>query len=312
MQFAMIGLGRMGGNMVERLLQHGHQAVVFDRSAEAVQKYAGMGAAAATELADVVRQLAAPRVAWVMVPAGAPTDSTISELAAAMSEGDVIVDGGNSNFKDTLRRSEELKARGIELVDAGTSGGIWGLKNGYALMVGGSDAAYAKVEPILRDLAPERGLAHVGPTGAGHYVKMVHNGIEYGMMQAYGEGYEVLHASRHFPDLDLHQIAGVWNHGSVVRSWLCELAALAFEQEGNDLAALEPYVEDSGEGRWTVEDAIDKRVPTPVITESLYARFASRQEESYAAKVNAALRNQFGGHAVKAVATAKATPQDPR
>ncbi len=299
MQFAMIGLGRMGGNMVERLIQHGHQAVVFDRSAEAVQKYAGMGAAAATGLADLVRQLAAPRVAWVMVPAGAATDSTIDELAAAMSAGDVIVDGGNSNFKDTLRRAAELKAKGIELVDAGTSGGIWGLKNGYALMVGGSDEAYAKVEPILRDLAPERGLAHVGPTGAGHYVKMVHNGIEYGMMQAYGEGYEVLHASKHFPGLDLHQIAGVWNHGSVVRSWLNELVEDAFAKDAT-LDALEGYIEDSGEGRWTVQEAIDLDVPAPVITLSLLMRLRSRQENSFGARVIAALRNEFGGHAVKA------------
>jgi 6-phosphogluconate dehydrogenase len=298
MQFAMIGLGRMGGNMVERLLRHGHQAVVFDRSAEAVQRSVALGAQGATSLADVVSKLASPRVVWVMVPAGAPTDSTITDLAALLSAGDVIVDGGNSNFNDTLRRGAALQAKGIEFVDAGTSGGIWGLENGYALMVGGSDAGYARCEPILKDLAPEGGLAHVGPTGSGHYVKMVHNGIEYGLMQAYGEGYEVLHASKHFPNLDLHQIAGVWNHGSVVRSWLNELVEDAFSKDAK-LDALRGYIEDSGEGRWTVQEAIDLDVPAPVITMSLLMRLRSRQDNSFGARVIAALRNEFGGHAVK-------------
>nr|MBA3443321.1 decarboxylating 6-phosphogluconate dehydrogenase [Gemmatimonadales bacterium] len=246
---------------------------------------------------DLVKRLETPRIIWLMVPAGAPVDQTIEQLLPSLSKGDIVIDGGNSNFRDTMRRGAALKAKGIELVDAGTSGGIWGLKVGYCLMVGGSKAAVERTEPIFRSLAPENGFAHVGPTGAGHYVKMIHNGIEYGMLQAYAEGYEILHHSKDF-DLDLHQIAAVWNHGSVVRSWLNELAELAFADSA-DLSDIRGYVDDSGEGRWTVQEAIDQSVPAPVITLSLLMRFASRQDESFSAKVIAALRNQFGGHAVK-------------
>ena len=298
MQLAMIGLGRMGGNMSERLLRGGHQVVVWDRAPEAVSKYAAMGASGAADLGDVVRKLAGPRIVWIMVPAGKPVDDTIDTLLGTLTAGDIIIDGGNSNFHDTMRRAERCRAKGIELVDAGTSGGIWGLENGYCLMVGGTKEAVGRCEPIFRTLAPADGYAHVGPSGSGHYVKMVHNGIEYGMLQAYGEGYEILHASKDFPALDLHQIAGVWNHGSVVRSWLNELAEQAFAREA-DLASLKGYVEDSGEGRWTVQEAIDLNVPAPVITLSLLARFRSRQADSFGAKVIAALRNEFGGHAVK-------------
>ena len=297
MQLAMIGLGRMGGNMTERLLLGGHQVVVYDRSAEAVDRTVKLGATAAGDLAQLVGKLSAPRVVWIMVPAGQPVDDTIAQLTPHMQRGDVIIDGGNSNFHDTIRRGKALAEHGIEFMDAGTSGGIWGLKNGYCEMVGGSDAAWKLCEPIFKTLAPENGYAHVGPTGAGHYVKMVHNGIEYGMLQAYAEGYEVLHASTEFK-LDLHQIAALWNHGSVVRSWLNELAESAFEKDG-DLTDLRGYVEDSGEGRWTVQEAIDLNVPAPVITLSLLMRLRSRQADSFGAKVIAALRNEFGGHAVK-------------
>jgi len=297
MQLAMIGLGRMGGNMVQRLLQGGHQVVVFDRSAEAVKAHVGMGATAARDLADVCGRLTAPRVVWVMVPAGAPVESTIDALAPALSKGDIIIDGGNSNFKDSMRRAAGLKERGLEFIDAGTSGGIWGLTIGYCLMIGASREAFSRCEPIFRTLAPPDGYAHVGPPGSGHYVKMIHNGIEYGMLQAYAEGYEILHASKDFK-LDLKQISSVWNRGSVVRSWLNELAERAFAKDV-ELSALKGYVEDSGEGRWTVQEAIDLDVPAPVITLSLLARFRSRQPDSFGAKVIAALRNEFGGHAVK-------------
>src|SRR5262249_29192079 len=238
------------------------------------------------------------RVVWIMVPAGAPVDETIAALVPKLERGDIIIDGGNSNFHDTMRRAKDLSAKGIEFVDCGTSGGIWGLENGYCLMVGGSDRAVKQCEPIFRALAPEDGYAHVGPSGAGHYVKMVHNGIEYGMLQAYGEGYEILHASKDFPNLDLHQIAEVWQHGSVVRSWLNELAASAFARSAT-LADIKGWVADSGEGRGTVQEAIDLDVPAPTITISLQTRFRSRQADSFSAKVIAALRNEFGGHAVK-------------
>lgn len=297
MQIAMIGLGRMGGNMTERLIRGGHSVVVWDRDADAVARSAGAGARGAADIASLAAQLAPPRVVWMMVPAGAPVDETIAALLPHLARGDVVIDGGNSNFRDTLRRGRELAAHGIELVDAGTSGGIWGLENGYCEMVGGSPSAVALCEPIFRTLAPEGGYAHVGPTGAGHYVKMVHNGIEYGMLQAYAEGYEILHSSRDF-DLDLHQIAAVWNHGSVVRSWLNELAEAAFARD-SDLGGLRGFVADSGEGRWTVQEAIDLDVPAPVISLSLLMRLRSRQEDSFGAKVIAALRNEFGGHAVK-------------
>ncbi len=297
MRLAMIGLGRMGGNMSERLMKGGHEVVVFDRKAETVQRYVSLGATAATTPSDIPAKLKSPRVVWIMVPAGKPVDETIASLLPGMSKGDVIIDGGNSNFHDTMRRAADLQAKGIRLVDSGTSGGIWGLANGYCLMIGASAEAFKLCEPIFKTLAPSGGYAHMGPPGAGHYVKMVHNGIEYGMLQAYAEGYEILHASRDFK-LDLHKIAAVWNHGSVVRSWLNELAEKAFEKDG-ELSSLRGYVEDSGEGRWTVQEAIDLDVPAPVITLSLLTRLRSRQTDSFSAKVIAALRNEFGGHAVK-------------
>jgi len=298
MQIAMIGLGRMGGNMSERLLRKGHSVVAYDRTPDVVAKYQKLGATGCSDLRAVVDALTAPRVIWIMVPAGDPVDQTIATLTPKLSKGDIIIDGGNSNFHDSIRRGHELASSGIEFIDAGTSGGIWGLENGYCLMVGGSDAAVSHCEPIFRALAPDDGYAHVGPTGAGHYVKMVHNGIEYGLLQAYAEGYEILHASKTFPSLDLDQIANVWQHGSVVRSWLNELAAAAFERDAS-LSAIKGWVADSGEGRWTVQEAIDLDVPAPVITLSLQARFRSRQADSFGAKVIAALRNEFGGHAVK-------------
>jgi 6-phosphogluconate dehydrogenase len=298
MQLAMIGLGKMGGNMTERLLRNGHKVVAFDRAPEVVDKYAKLGASPAKDLATAISQLSAPRIAWIMVPAGKPVDDTIAELVKGMSKGDIIIDGGNSNFHETMRRAKDLEAKGIAFIDSGTSGGIWGLENGYCLMVGGPDAAVKTCEPIFKALAPADGYAHVGPSGAGHYVKMIHNGIEYGMLQAYAEGYEILHASKDFPKLDLHQIADVWQHGSVVRSWLNELAVRAFAKDPT-LAGLKGFVSDSGEGRWTVQEAIDLDVPAPVITLSLLMRFRSRQEDTYSGKVIAALRNEFGGHAVK-------------
>ena len=293
----MIGLGKMGGAMTERLIRGGHSVVTYDRSPDAVQHTVTLSATASSGISDLVSKLTAPRVAWVMVPAGKPTDDTIDELARYMERGDVIIDGGNSNFHDTMRRNAELVKKGIEFVDAGTSGGVWGLKEGYCEMVGASDATFKLCEPLFATLAPPNGYAHVGPTGAGHYVKMVHNGIEYGMLQAYAEGYEILHASSEFK-LDLAQISALWNQGSVVRSWLNELAAQAFARDGN-LTDLKGYVEDSGEGRWTVQEAIDLNVPAPVITLSLLMRLRSRQPDSFGAKVIAALRNEFGGHAVK-------------
>ena len=297
MQLAMIGLGRMGGNMARRLLRGSHGVVVYDRDHAAVSELAGLGAIGAPDLATVCAKLSAPRVIWLMVPAGAPVDDTIERLEPHLASGDIVIDGGNSNFRDTMRRATRLRERRIELVDVGTSGGIWGLENGYCLMIGGSPAAVSPCEPIFETLAPESGYAHVGPSGAGHYVKMVHNGIEYGMLQAYAEGYEILHASQNFA-LDLHQVAALWNRGSVVRSWLNELAERAFAGDAQ-LADIKGYVEDSGEGRWTVQEALDLNVPAPVITLSLLARFRSRQEESFGAKVIAALRHQFGGHAVR-------------
>jgi len=298
MQLAMIGLGKMGGNMVERLIRHGHSVVAFDRDPATVSKYQGVGAAPAKDLAHVVQQLAQPRVIWIMVPAGKPVDSTIDTLLPLLAKGDILIDGGNSMYKETVARAERLASEGIHFVDSGTSGGIWGLENGYCLMVGGAREAVAHCEPIFTALAQEGGYAHVGPSGAGHYVKMVHNGIEYGLLQAYAEGYEILSASKRYPELDLRQIAELWQHGSVVRSWLNELAVSAFAKDAN-LSALKGYVADSGEGRWTVAEAIEEDVPAPVITLSLLMRLRSRQEDSFGAKVIAALRNEFGGHAVK-------------
>jgi 6-phosphogluconate dehydrogenase len=287
MQLGMIGLGRMGGNMTIRLERAGHD----------MKTYARHSASTAESLAELRDQLDAPRAFWMMIPAGKATEDTFQELLGLADPGDTIVDGGNANFRDSQRRHAEAKQHGIHFADAGVSGGIWGLEVGYCLMVGGDAEPVARLEPIFRSLAPEDGYAHVGGPGAGHFVKMIHNGIEYGMMQAFGEGFEVLQASEY--DLDLEQIAGIWRYGSVVRSWLLELLHAAFEQEGSGLERIKGYVEDSGEGRWTILEAINEDVPVPVITAALYARFASRQEESFAAKVNAALRNQFGGHAVK-------------
>ncbi len=297
MRLAMIGLGRMGGNMVQRLLRGGHEVVVYDRSADAVRAHVAMGAAGAKDLADACRQLAAPRVVWVMVPAGAPVESTIDDLLPHLRKGDVVIDGGNSNYHDSVRRAKRLEAAGVAFVDAGTSGGIWGLEVGYCLMIGATPDVFRLCEPIFKTLAPEEGYAHVGPPGAGHFVKMVHNGIEYGLLQAYAEGYEVLQAKPEFR-LDLHQIAKVWNRGSVVRSWLNELAERAFAKDPA-LKGLRGYIDDSGEGRWTVEEAIALGVPAPVMTLALQTRFRSRQEDSFGARVVAALRNEFGGHAVK-------------
>jgi len=293
----MVGLGRMGANMTTRLLRGGHEVVAFDRDPAAVQRSAGEGATGASSLADAVAKLQPPRVVWIMVPAGAPTESTISELLGLLAGGDVIVDGGNSRWTDSKLRYARCKEHGIAFVDAGTSGGVWGLANGYCLMVGGDDDAVAKVEPAFRTLAPADGYAHVGPIGAGHFSKMVHNGIEYGMLAAYGEGFEILERSEY--RYDLHQLAALWLHGSVVRSWLLELAERALADDPT-LAHVRGWVADSGEGRWTVQAAIDEDVPAPVITMSLLSRFVSRQEESFSAKVIAALRNQFGGHAIKA------------
>jgi 6-phosphogluconate dehydrogenase len=298
MDIGMIGLGRMGANMTQRLLDGGHRVVVSDLNAEAVAASAKAGAVAASSLADLVAKLPQRRAVWMMVPSGAPTQSTVDQLSPLLAKGDVIIDGGNSNYHDSMRRADELRTRGIEYVDAGTSGGVWGLKEGFCLMVGASNDAFACIEPALKTLAPPDGYAHVGPNGAGHFTKMVHNGIEYGMMAAYGEGFELLAGSKF--DLDLRQIAGLWRRGSVVRSWLLDLAELAFERDAR-LESIEGYVQDSGEGRWTVQEALDQDVPLPIITLSLMRRFSSRQQSSFSAKVQAALRNEFGGHAVKSV-----------
>jgi 6-phosphogluconate dehydrogenase len=287
MQLGMIGLGRMGGNMTTRLTQRGHDVKTYDPGVEST----------ASTLAELRDQLDAPRAFWLMIPAGKITEDAFQELLTLGDAEDTIVDGGNSNFRETQRRYADAKAKSIHFVDCGTSGGIWGLANGYCLMVGGDDEPVQRIEPIFKDLAPDDGYAHVGPSGAGHFVKMVHNGIEYGLMQAYAEGFEVMKKSEF--DLDLSDIAGIWRYGSVVRSWLLELLYDALEKGGNDLLHIKGYVEDSGEGRWTIAEAIAEDVPVPVITAALYSRFASRQDESYAAKITAALRNEFGGHAVQ-------------
>ena len=287
MQLGIVGLGRMGANMMERLRRGGHEVIGYDRNPDV----SDVGS-----LSELVEKLHAPRSVWVMVPAGDPTEGTIQELTGLLQQGDLVIDGGNSNFRDGIRRGAELEKQGLLFVDAGTSGGIWGLKIGYCLMVGGSAEAFGRIEPALETLAPEDGYAHVGPVGAGHFTKMVHNGIEYAMLQSYAEGFEILNASQF--DLDLHKISALWNHGSVVRSWLLELAESAFDKDP-DLSAVKGYVDDSGEGRWTVFEAINESVPAPTIAASLFARFASRQEDSFAMKVIAALRNEFGGHAVR-------------
>jgi len=283
----MIGLGRMGGNMTKRLAERGHDMKTYDPGVDST----------ASTLKELRDQLDAPRAFWLMIPAGEITENAFRTLLELADPGDAIVDGGNSNFRDSQRRYHEASERGIHFVDAGVSGGIWGYANGYCLMVGGDDDPVRRLEPVFTALAPEDGYAHVGPSGAGHFSKMVHNGIEYGLMQAYAEGFEVLERSEF--EFDLQELAGIWRYGSVVRSWLLELLHDALSKHGNDLADLRGYVEDSGEGRWTIHEAIAEDVPVPVITAALYARFASRQEESFAAKITAALRNEFGGHAVK-------------
>ena len=297
MQIGFIGLGRMGANMARRLLRDGHQVVAYNRTAEKTREIAGEGATPAFSLEELVTKLDKPRAVWVMVPSGDATQAQIDELTELLEPGDTIIDGGNTNFHDDVRRHAKLAAQGLRYIDAGTSGGIWGLANGFCLMVGGEATAVQPLEPIFRSLAPQDGYLHVGGPGAGHYVKMVHNGIEYGLMQAYAEGFEIMHASDY--TLDLGAISKLWNHGSVVRSWLLELAERAFEANGQELDHLKGWVADSGEGRWTVQEAIDHDVPAPVITLSLLTRFRSRQDDSYGAKVLAALRNEFGGHAVK-------------
>jgi 6-phosphogluconate dehydrogenase len=288
MKLGMVGLGRMGGNMTERLRRDGHEVETYARTAPE---------RTADSLIELATRLEQPRVVWLMIPAGDPTEHAFKTLLPLLEDGDTIVDGGNSNFRDSQRRAAEAKSKGVVFLDAGVSGGIWGLDNGYCIMVGGEEQGFQMVEPAIKTLAPDDGYAHVGPSGAGHFVKMVHNGIEYGLMQAYAEGFEVMNASEF--ELDLHEIAGIWRYGSVVRGWLLELLYAAFEEEGNDLEKIAGYVEDSGEGRWTVFEAINESVPAPVISASLFARFASRQDESFGAKINAALRKQFGGHAVK-------------
>ena len=298
MELAIVGLGRMGGNMARRLHNAGHRVIAFNRSPDKTHEIVGEGLEGGFTPQEVVGMLTPPRIVWLMVPAGDATEQTMNEFAALLSATDTIVDGGNSNFKDSKRRYELMKSKGINFVDAGISGGIWGLVNGYGTMVGGDREAVTPLEPIFKALAPpDGGYVYCGPSGAGHYTKMVHNGIEYGLMQSYAEGFEIMHASEY--PLDLEAIAKAWMHGTVIRSWLLELAGLAFEQNGTDLADIKGWVADSGEGRWTVQDAIDHDVPAPIITLSLLARLSSRQDESYSAKVLAALRNQFGGHIVK-------------
>ena len=299
MELGMIGLGRMGGNMTQRLLGGGHHIVAYDPDEQARLSVVNAGAIEASSIHELVSLLSPPRAVWVMVPAGDVTDETISTLSAELSVGDTIIDGGNSNYRDTIRRSSDVGDRGITMLDVGTSGGVWGLTEGYSLMIGGDAEAYSRLEPIFQTLAPGAsiGYGHVGPSGAGHFVKMVHNGIEYGMMQAFAEGFELMEA-KHDLELDLAQIAHIWRYGSVVRSWLLDLTAAALDEDGS-LEGIQAYVEDSGEGRWTVEESIDLAVPIPVIVASLQARFRSRQDSPFGAKLLAAMRNQFGGHSVR-------------
>jgi 6-phosphogluconate dehydrogenase len=296
-ELAIVGLGRMGANMARRLDRAGHRVIAYNRSREKTEEIMTEGLAGGFTPAEVVGMLNTPRIVWLMVPAGDATEQTMAEFAALLAAGDTIVDGGNANFEDSKRRHALLAERGIRFVDAGISGGVWGLDNGFGTMVGGDVEAVRPLEPIFTALAPEGGYVHCGPPGAGHYTKMVHNGIEYGLMQAYAEGFEIMHASEY--PLELAEIAKAWMHGTVIRSWLLELLGNAFEQHGEELGDIRGWVEDSGEGRWTVKQAIDLDVPAPVITLSLLTRFRSRQPESYSARVLAALRQQFGGHAVK-------------
>lgn len=299
MKFAMVGLGRMGGNMVKRLLRGGHEVVVWNRGQDPVKDAVQAGAIASTTIDDLVSKLQAPRVVWVMLPAGDVTDNMIKSLSEKLSPGDIIIDGGNSNFKDTIQRAEWITAKGFHYIDVGTSGGIWGLSEGYSMMIGGTQEAVDQIRPLIETLAPapDMGWGHVGPSGSGHFVKMVHNGIEYGMMQSFAEGFEIMKAKKDF-NLDMSQIAELWRYGSVVRSWLLDLTANALKENPN-MDGIAGWVADSGEGRWTVFAAIDEDVPAPVITLSLMMRFISRQDESYGAKLLASMRNQFGGHAIK-------------
>jgi 6-phosphogluconate dehydrogenase len=301
MQLGFVGLGKMGGNMVRRILRDSDNTIVaFDFNQQALQAAEEAGATPATTLEELVQKLEKPRMIWLMVPSGDPTQETIDTLAGLVEEGDTIVDGGNSNWHDDVRRASTLDEQGIHYIDVGTSGGVWGLEVGYCMMVGGHEDSVKRLAPILDVLAPPDGWRHFGDAGAGHFVKMVHNGVEYGIMQAYAEGFELMHKSK-FP-IEMAEVAALWNRGSVVRSWLCELAERAFREEGNDLEGLRGHVSDSGEGRWTIMDAIDLDVPTPAITASLYARFYSRDDGDYTHRVLAALRNQFGGHAVERAA----------
>jgi 6-phosphogluconate dehydrogenase len=302
MQIGFVGLGRMGGNMVHRIHRDSeHQVVAYDPNVEAVAAAEEHGATGASSLQDLVQKLEAPRLVWLMVPSGAITQGTIDQLVPLLERGDTIIDGGNSNWHDDIARAVQLETHDLRYVDVGTSGGIWGLEVGYCMMVGGHEESVQQLSPILDVLAPPEGWHHFGDAGAGHFVKMVHNGVEYGMMQAYAEGFELMHKSKY--PIELKEVAALWNRGSVVRSWLCELAERAFDQEGNDLAGLRGYVDDSGEGRWMMADAIEHAVPTPALAASLYARFYSRAEGDYAARVLAALRNQFGGHVVQKAVT---------
>ena len=298
MELGIVGLGRMGGNMAQRLINAGHEVVVYDPVPETVIAMEGHGAAGSDSLNDLISKLEHPRAVWLMVPSGEPTETTIGAVVSELSSGDIILDGGNSYYKDSIRRSKYLAEKGIHYLDVGVSGGIWGLKEGYSLMVGGKRETFQYLEPIFQSLAPapDRGYGYVGPSGAGHFVKMVHNGIEYGLMEAYAEGFELMQAKEEF-NLDLPQIAEIWRYGTVIRSWLLDLAAAALSEDPK-LEGLQSYVEDTGEGRWTVQESIDLSVPIPVITQSLQARFRSRQEQPFGPKMLAALRNQFGGHQV--------------
>jgi len=296
MKLGFVGLGKMGGNMVRRLLADRHEVVAWARGEDSVKEAVSYGAVGATSLEDIVPRLSPPRVVWLMIPAGDPVEGSIAALRPLLSKGDVIVDGGNSRFTDSARRAADLAQSGIGFLDAGTSGGIWGRQNGYCLMVGGEADHFRTVEPVFKTLAPPDGYAHVGAAGSGHFVKMVHNAVEYAMLQGYGEGFEMLQASGY--DLDLLKISKLWTHASVVRSWLLDLLVLALEQDPK-LATIKGFVQDSGEGRWTLHEAIERAVPMPALAAALFARFTSRQAESFSAKVIAALRNQFGGHAVE-------------